>query len=461
MNERRGRRAASGAWRRTVTAGAAVLLVGSALAAGGAATASPSVSASSTPAAALGSTDVQANGTSYRASISANGRYVAFTSAAGNLIPGDTLGVYQVFVRDLRTGSTTLVSSALGGAKGNGASFAVAISADGRYVVFNSYATDLVVGDTNDVFDVFVRDLVSQVTQRVSVSSSGEQSDAMSLGGVISADGHWLAFDSDATNLVAEDTNGKTDVFLRNLGTGVTRRLSVNSHGRQAGGYSYLGSITADGRFVVFESDAPDLVARDTNHRPDVFMRNVRTGVIRRVSVSSSGRESNLSSYGGSVSADGRYVAFSSFGSNLVAGDTNNCSDLFVRDLKKQVTRRLTVGPGGTQIHTSTYGGSISADGRFVTFASRAVNLVPGEVFDGTYHVFLSNWRNHVIRRVSISSSGVPGNDSSSGGTSSADGRYVAFASEATNLVAGDTNALSDIFVRDRAKHVTLRVSVG
>ena len=473
MTERRGSSTASGAWRRTVTAGASVLLVGSALATGAAAVATSAAPGASVSG-AVASDGVQANATSHGAVISAAGRYVAFSSAAWNLVPGDTLGVYQVFVRNLRSGTTRLVSVGPDGAKGNGASYATSISADGRYVVFDSQASDLVAGDTNGTEDVFVRDLVDEVTQRVSVSSSGAQADAPSVGGSISADGSRLAFGSDATNLVVGDTNDAPDVFVRNLGTGVTRRVSVSSRGVQADGYSYLGSVahdgpflqpaeslSADGHLVVFRSAAPNLVAGDTNHALDIFVRNLRTDVTRRVSVNSSGQPSNASSHDGSISENGRYVTFSSFGSNLVPGDTNRRSDIFLRDLKNHVTRRLTVGVGGTQTHISTYGGSISADGRAVTFASRAANLVRGDTFDGTYDIFVRNWSNHVTRRLSVSSTGVAADGSSVRGATSEDGRFIAFDSVATNLVAGDTNAVSDIFVRDRARHVTVRVSVG
>lgn len=448
--------------RRSIAA-ALLVLVASGSAVGGHAVASPAPLSSGVPTrlSSVTSPGVQANGTSYGPSISANGRYVVFSSTASNLIPGDTAATVQVFVRDLRQGVTRLVSVGLHGVTGDAASYAAAISADGRYVVFDSNASNLVAGDVAGTRDVFVRDLANQVTTRVSVSSSGESANGRSDGGSISADDRHVAFVSDASNLVREDTNGTTDVFVRSLDTAVTRRASVGSHGRQADGYSYLGSISANGRLVVFRSDAPNLVTGDTNHRPDIFVRDRKLQVTRRVSVSSSGRQSNLSSYDGSISADGRFVAFSSFGSNLVPGDTNNRSDIFVRDRKNHVTRRVTVSVTGGQTHISTSGGSISADGRYVVFGSRAANLVPGDTFDGTYDIFVSNTKNHVIRRVSVSSTGVAANDSSFGGVLSADGRYVAFQSDATNLVTGDTNDASDIFVRDRENHLTLRVSVG
>jgi Tol biopolymer transport system component len=227
--------------------------------------------------------------------------------------------------------TTVRVSVSSSDTQANSRSMSPAISADGRYVAFESYASNLVAGDTNDRRDVFVGDRVTGTTERVSVSSSGTQANSRSMSPAISADGRYVAFNSDARNLVAGDTNRAQDVFVHNRSTGTTRRVSKSSSGTQANQRSSTGGISADGRYVAFESWASNLVAGDTNDRSDVFVRDRATGTTQRVSVSSAGTQANQGSWDPAVSADGRYVAFGSYASNLVAGDTNDVGDVFLR----------------------------------------------------------------------------------------------------------------------------------
>jgi Tol biopolymer transport system component len=278
----------------------------------------------------------QANSGSFDPSISADGRYVAFVSAATNLVSGDTNNFQDIFVHDRQTGQTTRVSVASDGTQANGHSYAPSISADGRYVAFASLASNLVSGDTNGAWDVFVHDRQTGETTRVSVASDGTQAIGFFFGSSpsISADGRYVAFDSWATNLVSGDTNDKPDVFVHDRQTGQTTRVSVSSDGTQAnGGPGWSGnpsSISADGRYVAFHSYADNLVSGDTNSATDIFVHDRQTGVTTRVSIASDGTQANGFSASPSISADGRYVAFMSGATNLVSGDTNNDWDVFV-----------------------------------------------------------------------------------------------------------------------------------
>jgi Tol biopolymer transport system component len=401
---------------------------------------------------------VQANQHSDAASISADGRLVAFRSGASNLVSGDTNQCLDIFVRDRISGITERVSVATGGAQANGDSYPPVISADGRFVAFESLATNLVAGDTNNVPDVFVHDRITGTTERVSVDSAGMEADCYSASPSISADGRLVAFASCAANLVAGDTNADFDVFLRDRVTGTTELVSVNSAGAQMNDWTGWPSISADGRYVALWSDASNAVAGDTNGDADVFVRDRVSGTTERVSVDSNGLEANDSSDFPWISADGRFVAFTSVASNLVAGDTNGEGDAFVHDRVSGTTERANVDFAGAQ---SAYGSTpfpaLSGDGRFVVFGSAAPNLVAGDS-NAVPDVFVHDRISGTTVRVSVATGGIQANKSSDGGSISADGRVVVFRSFATNLVAGDTNGSTDVFVHDRAPQPTVVV---
>jgi Tol biopolymer transport system component len=406
----------------------------------------------------------QGNLYSYAIGISAQGRFVLFSSDATNLVAGDTNERSDAFVRDRLTGRTSRVSVSSSGAQAAassdpfGGSHAGGISANGRYVVFRSDAANLVAHDTNHVPDVFVRDLRTGKTRRASISSSERQANGASGGPVISADGRYIAFMSSASNLVRHDTNGAADVFVRDRIAGTTVRVSISSRGRQGNAESEEPSITAHGRYIAFTSPASTLVARDTNGLADVFVHDRRTGSTRRVSVSNRGRQSSGSATGtGSnapaISADGRYVAFHSDASNLVSGDTNRAFDIFVRDRAIGKTRRVSVGQSGQQANAESLGAAaISADGRYVAFASLASNLVAGDANDVT-DAFIRDRVRHTTILASVSTTGEQGHDSSWPAALSVDGRYLLFSSWAGNLVPHDASPGPDVFVRDFGRH--------
>ena len=394
----------------------------------------------------------QANGDAQNVpSISADGRYVAFDSFASNLVNGDTNNFSDIFVHDRTTSTTARVSVSSNGTQTDNQSYAPSISADGHYVAFFSAASNLISGDTNNTLDIFVHDRLTGTTTRASVASDGTQSNDYSYSPSISADGRYVAFFSAASNLVSGDTNNVSDIFVHDRNTGATTRVSVASDGTQANSGSALStSISADGRYVVFASDANNLVSGDTNGQWDIFVHDRVTSVTTRVSVDSNGTQSNAAPGFFSVSADGRYVAFDSFASNLVSGDTNFTRDIFVHDRTTSTTTRVSVASDGTQANGLSYFPSISADGRFVAFSSYASNLVNGDT-NNQPDVFMHDRITGTTTRVSVASDGTESNGGPPGlySSISADGRYAAFDSDASNLVSGDTNNAHDIFVHE------------
>ena len=391
----------------------------------------------------------QGSGESNYASISADGRYVAFVSWAEDLVAGDTNAMGDIFVRDRVAGTTTRVSVDPAGGNSWGDCLGPAISSDGRYVAFFSPAMDLVSGDANGFWDVFVRDLQLGTTELASLDSGGAQGNSRSDYPSISADGRYVAFGSLASNFVAGDSNGTYDVFVRDRQSGTTEPVSVDSVGILGNGYSEWPSISSDGRYVTFSSYSTNLVPGDTNGWADAFLRDRLTGTTERVSVGSGGIEGNLESLAFGMSADGRFVGFSSQATNLVSGDTNGSFDGFVRDRQSGTTERVTLGSGGTQGNNSSHLIWISPDGRYVGFESEANNFVSGDT-NGDWDAFIRDRLTGTTELVSLAPGGMPGNGRSSDPRGTPDGRYVVFSSFATDLVPGDLNGTADVFVRDR-----------
>jgi hypothetical protein len=406
---------------------------------------------------------------SSRPALSADGRYVAFGSAATNLNGDDTNATSDVFVRDQKTGQTTRVSVATGGTQGNGPSYDPAIAADAPFVAFKSAASNLVSGDTG-FEDIFVHNWQTGQTTRVSIDSLGTQANGSSFHPTLSKNGRFVAFWSQASNLVSGDTNNAADVFVHDRDVdedGIfdepgyirTVRVSVASNGTQGNNDSSLPALSADGRYVAFASAATNLVSGDTNTIYDVFVhdRDVdedgifdEPGYIRtvRVSVASDGTQGNGGSATPALSADGRFIAFWSFASNLVGEDTNNQYDAFVYDRQTGQTTRVSVASAGTQGNGSSHAPALSADGRFVAFNSDATNLVSGDT-NNAADVLVHDRQTGQTTRASVASAGTQGNGDSGTPALSADGHFVAFDSSATNLVSGDTNNAADTFVAD------------
>lgn len=386
---------------------------------------------------------------SSRSTISSDGRFQIFDSLATNLVGGDTNSATDIFIKDFQTGEIKRLSTSSTGQEGNGTSVSSAnsLSADGRYVVFHSDATNLVSGDTNSQTDIFRKDLLTDEIIRVSTSSSGsEASDGFSRSASISADGRYVVFQSAATNLVSADTNGQYDIFRKDLLTGELMRASTSSSGLQASdGNSTGSSISADGRYVLFNSTSTDLVGGDTNGVADLFRRDMLTGEIIRVSTSSSGVEATGgSTASGTLSSDGRYVVFTSSATNLISGDTNALADIFRKDIQTGETIRVSTSSTGIQTTGGASGiSSMSNDGRYVVFSSSATNLVPGDT-NAQSDVFVKDLQTNQTRRVNLSENGSQTDSGSiqfAGNASiSADGRYVFFRSTFTDQLDGSSS---------------------
>ncbi len=388
--------------------------------------------------------------------ITPDGRYVGFVSSADNLVEGDTNGVADVFLKDMLTGEVQRVSTSTAGVQANGTCRRVSVSADGRYVVFASLADNLVEGDTNGAYDLFLKDLQTGALQLVSTSSTGVQGNSNTDYAYMTPDGRYIAFCSSASNLVEGDTNGTWDTFVKDLQTGTTTLASVTSGGTIGNDISWCPSISDDGRFVEFSSLATNLAASDTNGAYDVFVKDLQTGTLTLVSANTSGVQGNGDSRGGGITGNGRYALVISLADNLADSDTNGVWDTFVKDLETGTMTRVSTDSSGGQGDDASGGYAASTDGRYVVFCSLAGNLVAGDTND-VVDVFVKDLQTGAVARVSVDNAGVQGNGDCANQDLSTDayrwlpriaggGDYVVFASLANNLVDGDTNGTWDIF---------------
>jgi Tol biopolymer transport system component len=404
----------------------------------------------------VASDGTQGNRSSHGAHLSVDGRFVAFHSEASNLVPGDTNQETDLFVRDLETGATTRVSVASDGTEADDWSYHPTLSDDGRFVAFQSIATNLVPGDTNDAWDTFVHDRVTGQTSRVSLGSNEAQGDSDSWGDDISGNGRYVLFHSRATNFVLSVKVDGINVYLRDLQLGNTELISRGPPGAAADGQSWGCAVNADGRYVVFLTEASNIAPDDENDRSDIVWRDRETGETRLVSVASDGTQANTNAWVADISPDGRFVVFVHAASNLVPGDTNGENDVFVHDTGTGETECVSVSSHGELGNRESMGTAMSQDGRFVAFESLSDNLVPGDT-NGSYDeeqdlyygrdVFVHDRKTKRTRRVSVSASGVEGDGESFYPSLSSNGRWVSFDSTAPNLVSDDDNGWGDVFV--------------
>ncbi|HEY2833797.1 MAG TPA: hypothetical protein VGJ14_15310 [Sporichthyaceae bacterium] len=411
---------------------------------------------------------VEANDASFTPAVSADGRWVAFGSDASNLVPGDYNHARDIFLRDTQTGHIRRISVSNTGQQGNADSYNPTISGDGRYVVYDSYASNLVAGDTNRQGDVFLYDRDNRSTTRVSVSYDGSQTDAESGFGVISKDGNVVGFESRATNIMKGVKSAATQLYAVDRMKKTTDLVTAAFFGGPASSGSGALSLSDDGRYLAFSSSSTDLVPYDVNQHDDIFVRDRQTNTTRRVSVNSVGGESNGTSAEPAISGDGRYVAFESEATNLLGidptfqddpksiinpegkldtGDTNGVPDVFLHDMQTGSTERVSVSATGEQSNADSYAASVSEDGRYVAFVSLATNLVLGDT-NNVREVFVRDRTKNTTIRVAMSDAGLQGNKLSVMPAISRDGSVVVFASDASNLVLGDTNHDTDIFLR-------------
>jgi len=381
--------------------------------------------------------------------ISGNGRYVIFESFSNDLVAEDTNGDWDIFRRDRVKGTTGKVTVALSGDPAFGGGLNASVSANGRYVAFQSNASTHVEGDLNGQSDVFVRDLKKGVTTRVSVDSSGVEADGPSHNPRLSANGRYVVFQSAAENLVAEDGNEKIDIFLHDRKQGTTTRVSVGSAGEEAGADCIGATVSSSGRYVLFESVADDLVAEDLNETSDVFLHDLKLCTTVRASVDAAGTEADGPSNNGMISANGRYVVFESAAMNLVDDDGSSTFDVFVRDLKLGTVERLSVSESGAGGDNGSSRARITANGRFVVFESDAANLLADADRNGDTDVFLADRKLDTLRRVSVDSAGAEIEGPSADAAVSRNGRYIAFQSDSDTLADEDDNESSDVFLKD------------
>jgi len=410
--------------------------------------ATPALAAPNTVRPSISNNEAQANGSSTFSAVSQDGRYVAFDSSATNLIGLDTNAASDIFVRDRRADTTRRVSIRSNGTQANGASQTPAMSSSGRFVTFSSSASNLVPGDTNGTTDIFVHNRKTGKTTRVSTLSNGDEANGPSSLPRISADGRFVSFDSSANNLVPGDGNGVADIFVKDRNTGRTRRVSLRSNGAQGNATSTVSDISPNGRYVTFTSSATNLVGGDTNGQSDVFLHDRNNKTTKRASVGPAGQGNGQSLFS-SVSNDGQ-VAFASFASNLVGGDTNATFDIFVRNTRDNFTRRVSINTAGVQGNgqsPTTFRPQISGQGRYVAFESAATNLVANDT-NGVGDMFVRDRKKDKTKRVSVRFDGAQSNGSSIVADITDNGRFIVFTSSATNLVVGDSNALNDIFLR-------------
>lgn len=415
-----------------------------------------------------------ANGFSIRSRVNSNGRFIVFQSTARDLVPtSDTNGTFDVFVRDLQTNQTTLVSRSItGNAAANAQSERPSISADGRFIAFESLATNLTADpDTTNTWDVFVRDMQSGTTTLVSRNNAGTATgNNQSVQPVISAQGNVVVFLSDATDLTAAvDTNNEVDLFARNLTTNTTSLVTINRAGEtSANGRGIVDATTqplsADGRFVMFSSIASDLATdatiADTNASRDVFVRDIQSNTTRLVSIDATNTTSgNGNSTLGSITSDGRYVVFNSSASNLTANDSNNFVDAFVRDVQTNSTILISLNATNTNSgNNSSFvqpssGSAVGNNGRYVVFMSFATDLTDDSEDNASSDVFVRDLQSGTTKLIK---------GDSSFASISADGRFIMFENRGSYFARdGNSYIYEDIYVHDLSIGTTSLVSDG
>lgn len=392
------------------------------------------------------------------ADISADGRWVVFATRSA-LVADDTNGAMDVYAHDRWTRQTVRASVGSDGGEGEHGSIAPAVSGDGRFVAFiTENPFDPI--DSPGSNDIYVRDMQDGVTEIVSVNSDGEIGGTASLiyyGPAISADGRYVVFEHPKQGLVDDDTDNTGDIFMRDRLFGETSIVSVSTSGAIANDTCIGATVSDDGRFVAYYSDADNLVEEDDNGLKDVFLHDRDTGETTLISLSTDGQQGNSISYlRPAISGDGRRVIFASVATNLVPDDENGDVDVFLRDLDRETTTRIVMGVDGAEPDGNSANPVLNSDDRFLCFISFASNLVPDDDNDD-WDVFRLDLERMSMELLSRNTMGDLQDDPGSIGAQinfhpvAADntGAIIAFTSRAANLVESETESGFDVFVRD------------
>lgn len=410
--------------------------------------------------ASVSNTQAQANGNSYMVGSSPDGRYVVFDSMASNLVPGDNNGQRDVFIRDRSLGTIERVSVGPAGIESPYLNRAPSVSADGRYVSFETKGP-LLSGSSVGIFQIYRRDRVNGVTELVSASSSGLAGNSFSSRSSISADGRYVLFYSRANNLVVGDNNGVQDIFLKDMQTGALETISLGASGVRGNDHSFEAAMSSDARFISFTSMATNLTGSTIPRQRHVYLRDRQTSTTRLLSRSATGSLANQPAYSPTLSDDGRYVVYYSKASNLTAGTGGSILQIIQHDTQSGDTVLLSRDAAGIEGDDLSYSPSISADGRFVAYTSFAKNLVDVDN-NGVSDVLLWDRQNNETTIISQSESGQLGNGAAIGTPAlSRSGNSIAFSTYADNLIESDTNNVADIFVRDRVTNAIPVANAG
>lgn len=383
--------------------------------------------------------------------LSPDGRFAVFASGATNLVAGDTNLWPDIFLRDRVAGTITRVSVGSGNIEANAESASPAVSDDGRFIAFQSLASNLAAGDFNGTWDIFVHDRQTGLTTIVSVANTGAIGNGASTSPSISGDGTLIAFESDASNLAVSDPNAATDVFLRNLATNSTRMLSRIPGGALGNAASKAPALSGDGRFVAFESLATNLAPGATAAFSKILVLDLSAGGPQLASLNTAGVAANAAAFQPSISSDGSRIAFTSSSSNL-APVSQTVNNAFLRDRGAATTTLVNALSNGTPANGNATGVRLADNGSFAALLSNSSNLTPGH--SGTIaDAFVVDLTTGLTLRASVPLT-VPGEPNGAGvvniGSVSNDGRLTTFQSASTNLLAGDPNdALVDVYLRD------------
>ncbi|MCB9876868.1 MAG: PD40 domain-containing protein [Planctomycetes bacterium] len=392
--------------------------------------------------------------------VSADGRWVVFASDASNLVGGDTNGHADVFVKDFGTGLTDRLSLGPQGQQADDRCSEPRITPDGRFVVYTSKATTLSPFDPNHGSDIYLADRALHTTTLCSVNHLGIVGTDASFSPSVSDDGRYVAFASNAGNLIpGGDGNGVTDVYVRDLLTGAVHLCSRTPLGAPGNGPSRNPRISGNGQFVVFDSAATDLVGNDTNGRRDVFVYDLTTDGVWRASIGQNGVEPDGDCTALAISRYGLDVVFQSFASNLVAGVAGQ--QVYVTAPIGGAFECVNVDDSGNFGNGASLHGGISGDGRFVAFTTRASNVFDGDTNGALEDVAVRDRQTGTTRRASIAATGGSPNGSCQWPAISDDGRFVAYLSAAPNLVYGKQQPIDDVLRADRFPPFTATATIG